>query len=118
MTLIAEPTTSTIPAAVAARYADTYQRLLQQQATIEQLRGDLATGRGDDADHAAATVLLDEQVTLAAVLRTQLDELEAAAGRHSAYGICETCHRPIPAERLEIFPATTMCVTCKSARRH
>jgi DnaK suppressor protein len=115
VTLIAGPSISAVPAAVAARYAETYQRLVDQQATIEQLRRDLADGRGDDADKAAASLLLDEQVTLAAGLQTQLDDLEAAAERLGGYGTCATCHNTIPAERLEIFPATTMCVTCKSA---
>lgn len=115
MTLIAEPAGTTMPAAVAARYRDTYQRLADQQATIERLRIDLAGGPGDDADHAVASQLLAEQVTLAVGLQSQLDDLETAAGRHSDYGICEGCHEPIPAERLEVFPATTMCVACKAA---
>jgi DnaK suppressor protein len=114
MTLIAEPSSAPIPTAVAARYTDTHQRLLDQQATIEQLRSDLANGGGDDADHAAASLLLDEQITVALGLQIQLDELENAAGR-DGYGICESCDKPIPVERLEIFPAATMCVACKSA---
>jgi hypothetical protein len=28
------------------------------------------------------------------------------------YGICESCGQPIPAERLEIVPETTLCVSC------
>jgi RNA polymerase-binding transcription factor DksA len=26
---------------------------------------------------------------------------------------CERCHAPIPAERLELFPQTTLCVRCQ-----
>lgn len=114
MTLLAEPTATAIPSAVASRYADTYQRLIDQQTMIDALRMDLANNRGDDVDQAAASLLLEEQVTLAHSLQDQLDELDTAA--HSVgYGVCERCHKPIPAERLEIFPATTMCVSCKSA---
>lgn len=29
------------------------------------------------------------------------------------YGTCEQCGAPIPEERLEAFPSTTLCITCK-----
>lgn len=32
------------------------------------------------------------------------------------YGICEECGRPIPEERLEAMPMTTLCVDCKAAQ--
>lgn len=118
MTQLAEPTTVTLPAAIADRYAEIRRRLVDQLTTIAQLRADLSAG-GDDADHATICLLLDEQTTLAAALQSQLKDLEAAAGRAASYGMCESCHQPIPAERLEIFPATTMCVNCKNtAPRH
>ncbi|HEY2794317.1 MAG TPA: TraR/DksA C4-type zinc finger protein [Micromonosporaceae bacterium] len=114
MTLIAEPVRTAIPAAIASRSRDLHRRLADQRATIERLREDAAGAGGDDADHATASLLLDEQLTVAMVLQTQLDDLDDAATR-TGYGICESCGEPIPTERLEIFPATTMCVACKSA---
>jgi len=52
-------------------------------------------------------------------MRHQVDELARAAerDRDGSYGICADCGQPIPAERLEIFPATTQCVACKSTAR-
>lgn len=32
-----------------------------------------------------------------------------------SYGICMTCARRIPEERLEVMPATRWCVHCRSA---
>lgn len=44
--------------------------------------------------------------------RAQMEHaLERAA--EGAYGICESCAKPIPAERLELFPSATTCVACK-----
>ncbi|WP_264841426.1 TraR/DksA C4-type zinc finger protein [Caldinitratiruptor microaerophilus] len=44
-----------------------------------------------------------------------IDHALARMGR-GRYGICEFCGRPIPEERLEAFPMTTLCADCKSAR--
>lgn len=30
--------------------------------------------------------------------------------------ICHKCNKPIPPERLEVFPLTTECVVCSSAK--
>ena len=32
------------------------------------------------------------------------------------YGYCEDCDAPIPAERLEVRPEATCCVSCQAAR--
>jgi len=31
------------------------------------------------------------------------------------YGVCDSCGDPIPANRLEALPATSLCVRCKTA---
>jgi RNA polymerase-binding transcription factor DksA len=118
VTLTAEPRPTTATT-IADRSADIHQRLLEQQATVDQLRADLINTSGDEADRAVASLLLDEQIALVASLEDQLDDLAAAATRGDDYGVCERCGGRIPAERLAIFPATTMCVGCKgaSARR-
>ncbi|MDT0381847.1 TraR/DksA C4-type zinc finger protein [Streptomyces sp. DSM 42041] len=50
--------------------------------------------------------------------RVHLDELDQALRRleQGAYGRCEGCGEPIPAERLEVRPAATLCVRCAEAR--
>jgi RNA polymerase-binding transcription factor DksA len=49
--------------------------------------------------------------------RARLAALEQAADRLDAgtYARCERCGGPIPAERLDILPATTLCVRCAAA---
>lgn len=49
-----------------------------------------------------------------------LFEIEEALRRldRGRYGVCETCLRTIPAERLEVLPATRHCVSCQRAARH
>jgi DnaK suppressor protein len=44
----------------------------------------------------------------------QLAAVEAALQRVSegTYGVCEVCHRPIAAERLEAIPWAATCVSC------
>lgn len=50
--------------------------------------------------------------------RNALDEIESALRRlaDGTYGLCEGCTGPIPAERLEVRPRTTLCVPCASRR--
>ncbi|WP_042418078.1 TraR/DksA family transcriptional regulator [Streptacidiphilus anmyonensis] len=61
-----------------------------------------------------------ERAHVAALLaqgRQELEELENAMKRldGGAYGRCEVCHSPIPAERLAVRPAATRCVACAEA---
>lgn len=46
-----------------------------------------------------------------------LAEIEAALDRLQAgtYGTCEGCRGPIPSERLEVIPASRLCVECLMA---
>jgi DnaK suppressor protein len=74
---------------------------------------------GDDQADSGSKVA--ERVTAQTLLRTILDrrtQYEHALARLAAgaYGDCETCHQPIPVERLEIFPSATSCVRCKQTR--
>jgi DnaK suppressor protein len=55
--------------------------------------------------------------SLLAQARDHLAALDTAVERleDGAYGRCEVCGEPIPAERLEILPAVTTCVRCAAA---
>ncbi|WP_328752688.1 TraR/DksA C4-type zinc finger protein [Streptomyces sp. NBC_00285] len=59
----------------------------------------------------------EEQVmcTQKDTVRRVLAEVEAAFARvqDGSYGVCRTCSRPIPVERLEILPYTPFCVPCQ-----
>ena len=36
--------------------------------------------------------------------------------QEGTYGICETCNKPIPFERLEAKPSVSLCVPCQEAK--
>lgn len=35
--------------------------------------------------------------------------------KNGTYGVCRSCHKPIPFRRLEIVPETTTCIACHPA---
>ena len=45
----------------------------------------------------------------------ELREIDAALERIAGgtFGLCESCGKRIPKERLKVIPYTTMCITCK-----
>ena len=48
----------------------------------------------------------------------RVEELDLALERvgSAAYGVCETCGEPIPAERLAVRPSARACVRCADGR--
>ena len=70
---------------------------------------DLDENFADTAQVAAEQV---ENRTLAATLKDQLDDVEAALGRidQGSYGTCETCETPIAAARLDAMPSARFCI--------
>ena len=91
---------------------------------LAHLRGDFAevvaasrdTNADDEHDPEGATIAFERSqiATLVALADRTLVELDAALARLDAgtYGTCETCGRPVPAERLEVRPTARTCVTC------
>jgi DnaK suppressor protein len=70
----------------------------------------------DEHDPEGATIAFERQ-QVAALLETarrRLADVEAALERRAAggYGVCETCGRPIAAERLAARPAARTCIDC------
>lgn len=70
------------------------------------------------ADSAQATAERGEFLALVDQLRSHRSQVLAALRRmdEGTYGKCESCGRPIPLERLEAIPTTTLCVACKQQR--
>jgi DnaK suppressor protein len=70
----------------------------------------------DEHDPEGATIAFERQQTAALLeqARRRLTEIDAALARREAgdYGVCETCGRPIGAERLEARPAARTCIDC------
>ncbi|WP_329133698.1 TraR/DksA C4-type zinc finger protein [Streptomyces sp. NBC_01476] len=99
----------------------------ETEARIEALRRDFegiveanALVAVDDEHDPEGSSTAFERAHVAALLgqaREQLAELDRALERleRGEYGRCERCGRQIPAERLQIRPATNTCVTCASA---
>ena len=75
-----------------------------------------ASNADDEHDPEGATIAFERQ-QVAALLdqaRRRLADVEAAVRNVEAgiYGICETCGRPIAAERLAARPAARTCIDC------
>jgi RNA polymerase-binding transcription factor len=103
-----------------ARYdelTEEYEQTLAESQVLRLVEIDDAAG-DDQADSGSKAA---ERETMQTVLRSILDrrlQFEFALSRlaDGGYGNCETCGKPIPVERLEIFPAATACVACKQTR--
>jgi RNA polymerase-binding protein DksA len=98
-------------------------------AAIENLHEDHAGSLSDEAgeetaydNHLAdtATETYDRELdyTLEENSEHVLAEIDAALKRiqDGTYGICTSCAKPIPQERLEARPWATLCIGCKRAR--
>jgi len=93
---------------------------------IERLKEDLqaeiepASATDDDApaDAAAGVYERSKIISLIQNREAKVRSLESAikAAEQGTYGICEMCGAPIPSERLEIVPETTLCVQCAAKR--
>ncbi len=73
----------------------------------------------DEHDPEGATIAFERSQVGALVRQAEehLARVEAALSRLDAgtYGVCETCGRPIPPERLEVRPAAATCVGCATS---
>jgi DnaK suppressor protein len=83
----------------------------------EQLEADIepASAHDDDSVDVAADIYeRGKLLSLIQSLEVKLSSVEHAldVATKGGYGICESCGQPIPAERLEIVPETTLCVAC------
>ena len=63
-----------------------------------------------DAPYESVTRALHQAAIIA------LADIDAALDRMARgdYGLCVTCGRPIPEERLEVLPMSAQCMTCHS----
>ena len=75
-----------------------------------------ASNADDEHDPEGATIAFERQQVVALLdqARRRLADVEAAVRNVEAgtYGICETCGRPIGAERLAARPAARTCIDC------
>jgi RNA polymerase-binding protein DksA len=75
-----------------------------------------ASNADDEHDPEGATIAFERQQVVALLdrARRRLADVEAALARCDTgnYGVCETCGRPIAAERLAARPAARTCIDC------
>ena len=101
---------------------DVATRLDGIEIALKGLIGDRA-GANDDDEHDPEGVTLSTEWSrlsgLAHSARSELAEVDAALERWETgdYGVCTTCGRDIPDERLEVRPFAEHCVPCASRRR-
>jgi RNA polymerase-binding transcription factor DksA len=95
-------------------------------ADIERLRVELqaeiepAPATDDDAAADVASEIYERGkiISLIRNLEAKIHSVDRAMelAAEGKYGTCEKCGEPIPVERLEIMPETTLCVRCASER--
>ncbi len=93
--------------------------LRRLDADDDSLRHDRADATADDEHDPEGSTLSGEWQRVEALrrgARTELAEVEASLARvaDGTYGVCVSCGRDIPAERLDVRPHATMCVACAS----
>jgi RNA polymerase-binding protein DksA len=79
-----------------------------------QHKAEYGPGKGDPA-------IYDWELTLALreQARAKVETIRQALRKaeEGRYGICESCGKPIGAERLEALPLATQCIDCARSRR-
>jgi RNA polymerase-binding transcription factor DksA len=102
----------------------------------EGLRARLLAGMGEQSAHFAQHAAMLEALSGASlndlherdramaalgmyVAYEAMEEIEDAVARIEcgSYGLCQSCKRPIPLERLETSPAARFCTDCPAPRR-
>ena len=97
--------------------AETLAQIAALTAEFDEMVAASASSNADDEhDPEGATIAFERQqvVALLEQARRRLADVEAAIRNVEGgiYGICETCGRPIAAERLAARPAARTCIDC------
>lgn len=83
---------------------------------LAEIVGGLIMGIPEETDLAQALSDRETSGILVHLLDENREQVEHALERagEGVYGICESCSRKIPAERLKYQPAATRCVECQA----
>lgn len=94
---------------------ETYERIREYRAEQEQ-ESELAPG--DEMDAARSSAEVETHAGLIASAEEKLKSVDEALSRleQGKYGICMSCHEPIPVERLIAIPFALNCVECQAKR--
>src|SRR5438105_10739281 len=102
------------------RLLELSQRLRERHAADDQAQAASSDETLRDGDAGDKSQLVQDGADRDAMLRLlsqNSDQIDHALVRRGqgAYGYCEDCGAPIPAERLAIRPEATRCVPCQAA---
>jgi DnaK suppressor protein len=110
---------ATLSAEFRDRLLQARQTLLQTvTATDEEMAGLGAPVPGDSTDRATATSIALLVSRLGGQDKRELDEIADAMRRlgSGAYGVCDSCHKPIALARLRAVPAARFCLHCQAGQ--
>jgi len=81
--------------------------------------GEIALADQHPADAASDTEMRELDVATEVLFEARLGQVDDALRRldDGSYGVCATCGKPIPAERLELVPETPYCVEDAAKQR-
>ncbi len=100
-----------------ATYLEQAQSLrAEAESLVEEMEpGDI---QFDDESGEGGTVTVDRErdLALSAQAMAAVEEIDHALAKitNRTYGICESCGRLIPKQRLEALPFARLCIDCKS----
>ena len=99
----------------------TRQRLVRLTGDFDGVVATSQNSNADDEHGPEGATIAFERSQLASLVRQAHDhlaEIDAAVARLDAgvYGVCETCGRPIAADRLEARPVARTCIECEASR--
>jgi DnaK suppressor protein len=106
---------------LSAERADTNARIAALNRDFDTIvEANTLVAVDDEHDPEGSSTAFERQhvAALLAQARAHLEDLDRAGERleRGDYGRCEVCGGPIPAERLEVRPASNTCVRCAAAR--
>jgi RNA polymerase-binding transcription factor DksA len=102
-----------------------YKEKLQQERALiisEIKQNERPVNFGTDTDHGDEETDKSEemgsQMAMAEDLKMRLSEIDEALAKIQSgkYGICETCHKEIEEEILDIDPESRLCKNCKASK--
>lgn len=110
--------------AIRRRLLDEKQRLEEELAEIEErtaktaeieAAGELSGYEDHPADVASETFEREKDLAMAEAAEATLGRVNSALDKldHGTYGVCDSCGRPISAQRLEALPFATLCLECQ-----
>jgi len=69
------------------------------------------TEANEEAGHERMTALITELEKSLTYVQTSLTRMN-----EGSYGICESCQKPIEAERLHVIPTAVLCFSCEGKK--